>query len=66
MWFLEAGFGRVDDPNPPPFADLAEAQRWITAGWRSILEERCRERSIYPLSVKVRFRARCSPLRPPV
>ena len=29
-WFLEAGFGRVDDPNPPTFADLNEAQGWIT------------------------------------
>lgn len=29
MWFLEAGFGRVDDPCPPMFADLNEAQNWI-------------------------------------
>ena len=29
MWFLEAGFGRVDDPDPPKFADLDEAQAWI-------------------------------------
>jgi hypothetical protein len=29
QWFLEAGFGRVDDPNPPIFADLDEAQGWI-------------------------------------
>lgn len=29
-WFLEAGFGRVDDTNPPIFADLDEAQSWIT------------------------------------
>ena len=28
-WFLEAGFGRVDDPDPPTFADLNEAQGWI-------------------------------------
>ena len=28
-WFLEAGFGRVDHPNPPKFADLDEAQDWI-------------------------------------
>jgi len=28
-WFLEAGFGRVDDPNAPTFADLDEAQAWI-------------------------------------
>lgn len=28
-WFLEAGFGRVDDPNAPLFADLDEAQGWI-------------------------------------
>ena len=29
-WFLEAGFGRVDDPHAPTFADLSEAQAWIT------------------------------------
>ncbi|WP_348270972.1 hypothetical protein [Methylobacterium sp. ARG-1] len=29
MWFLEAGFGRVNDPCPPMFADLDEAQGWI-------------------------------------
>lgn len=29
-WFLEAGFGRVDDPSPPTFGDLDEAQGWIT------------------------------------
>ncbi len=28
-WFLEAGFGRVDYPDPPTFADLDEAQAWI-------------------------------------
>lgn len=28
-WFLEAGFGRVDHPNPPTFVDLEEAQSWI-------------------------------------
>ncbi|MBX9934884.1 MAG: hypothetical protein K2Y56_25820 [Methylobacterium sp.] len=28
-WFLEAGFGRIDDPNAPTFADLDEAQSWI-------------------------------------
>jgi hypothetical protein len=28
-WFLEAGFGRVDDPKQPTFADLDEAQGWI-------------------------------------
>ncbi|WFT82998.1 MULTISPECIES: hypothetical protein [unclassified Methylobacterium] len=28
-WFLETGFGPVDDPNPPKFADLDEAQAWI-------------------------------------
>jgi len=28
-WFLEAGFGRVDDPDPRTFADLNEAQAWI-------------------------------------
>ncbi|UYW34497.1 hypothetical protein [Methylorubrum extorquens] len=29
MWFLEAGFGRVDHPNPPTFSDLDEALSWI-------------------------------------
>jgi hypothetical protein len=29
MWFLEAGFGPVDHPDPPTFADLDEAQDWI-------------------------------------
>ena len=28
-WFLEAGFGRVDHPDPPKFADLDGAQAWI-------------------------------------
>ncbi|GJE14549.1 hypothetical protein [Methylobacterium longum] len=28
-WFLEAGFGRVDDLNAPLFADVDEAQGWI-------------------------------------
>jgi hypothetical protein len=28
-WFLEVGFGRVDDPRQPKFADLEEAQAWI-------------------------------------
>ena len=28
-WFLEAGFGRVDHPNPPTFVDLDNAQSWI-------------------------------------
>ncbi|KQP85377.1 MULTISPECIES: hypothetical protein [unclassified Methylobacterium] len=28
-WFLEAGFGRVEDPHAPIFADLREAQAWI-------------------------------------
>ncbi|KQQ18783.1 hypothetical protein ASF56_22140 [Methylobacterium sp. Leaf122] len=30
MWFLEAGFGRVDHPDPPTFADLDAAQDWIS------------------------------------
>ena len=29
MWFLEAGFGRVDTATPPTFADLDAAQSWI-------------------------------------
>jgi hypothetical protein len=28
-WFLEAGFGRVDHPDPPTFIDLDEAQDWV-------------------------------------
>ena len=28
-WFLEAGFGRLDGPNHPTFADPQEAQTWI-------------------------------------
>lgn len=28
-WFLEAGFGRVDDLSSPLFAHLDEAQAWI-------------------------------------
>ncbi|KQP50830.1 hypothetical protein ASG40_12960 [Methylobacterium sp. Leaf399] len=28
-WSLEAGFGRVGDPNPPTFESLDEAQAWI-------------------------------------
>ncbi|KMO10585.1 hypothetical protein [Methylobacterium platani] len=28
-WFLEAGFGRVDDQSQPKFVDLTEAQAWI-------------------------------------
>jgi hypothetical protein len=29
MWFLEAGFGRLDHPDPPKFGDLDGAQAWI-------------------------------------
>lgn len=29
MWFLEAGFGPVDDACPPVFPDLDTAQTWI-------------------------------------
>ncbi|MGU3537423.1 hypothetical protein [Methylobacterium sp. A54F] len=28
-WYLEAGFGRLDDRNPPLFVDLDSAQAWI-------------------------------------
>ncbi|OHV17564.1 hypothetical protein BK022_04800 [Methylorubrum extorquens] len=28
-WFLESGFGPVDHPDPPTFADLDDAQSWI-------------------------------------
>jgi hypothetical protein len=28
-WFLEAGFGRLDGPDHPTFADLDAAQDWI-------------------------------------
>jgi hypothetical protein len=30
-WFLEAGFGRVDDYRAPIFTDLEEAKDWIEA-----------------------------------
>ncbi|MGH1574914.1 hypothetical protein ACRAWG_35085 [Methylobacterium sp. P31] len=29
MWFLEAGFGPVDDPCLPTFVSLDTAQTWI-------------------------------------
>lgn len=29
QWNLEAGFGLLDCPTPPTFADLEEAQAWI-------------------------------------
>ncbi len=29
-WFLEAGFGRLDGPKNLTFADLDEAQQWIS------------------------------------
>ncbi len=28
-WYLEAGFGRLDGPSHPVFADLEAAQEWI-------------------------------------
>ena len=28
-WCLEAGFGPIDDPRPPTFADVDEAKAWI-------------------------------------
>jgi hypothetical protein len=28
-WFLEAGFGDLDDPHRPLFPDLESAQSWI-------------------------------------
>jgi hypothetical protein len=28
-WFFEAGFGRLDSPNRPIFADLRATQAWI-------------------------------------
>ena len=30
QWYLEAGFGRLDGPDHPTFADLDEAQHWIS------------------------------------
>jgi len=30
-WFLETGFGPLDTPEPPIFADLDEAEGWIAA-----------------------------------
>ncbi len=29
QWYLEAGFGRLDENTPPTFADLETAQAWI-------------------------------------
>lgn len=29
QWFLEHGFGRLNKPSLPVFADLDAAQRWI-------------------------------------
>jgi hypothetical protein len=29
-WFLEAGFGRLDGPDRPTFANLDVAQDWIS------------------------------------
>ena len=29
MWFLEVGFGPVEDLRQPTFADLDKAQHWI-------------------------------------
>jgi hypothetical protein len=40
-WHLEAGFGPVDYPTPPFFADLEEAQVWIAnrlSTHRSLME----------------------------
>ncbi len=28
-WYLEAGFGRLEEPKPPTFVDLDAAQDWI-------------------------------------
>lgn len=33
-WFLEAGFGPVDDMHPPLFDNLDKAQAWIAARLR--------------------------------
>ena len=30
QWFVEAGFGRLDGPDHPTFADLDMAQDWIS------------------------------------
>ncbi len=29
-WFLETGYGRLDGPDHPTFADLDAAQEWIS------------------------------------
>ncbi len=29
-WYLEAGFGRLDEPDQPTFANLDAAQIWIS------------------------------------
>ncbi len=43
-WFLEAGFGRLDGPNHPTFADLDAAQEWISQR-ASALDEGPRSRA---------------------
>jgi hypothetical protein len=30
QWYLEAGFGRLDGTNHPPFSNLDLAQAWIS------------------------------------
>ena len=30
QWFLEHGFGKLDGPDQPTFADLQSAQEWIS------------------------------------
>ncbi|WP_334161225.1 hypothetical protein [Phenylobacterium sp.] len=30
-WFLEKGFGPLETPAPPVFADLGEAEAWMNA-----------------------------------
>ena len=29
-WYLETGFGRLEGPNHPTFADLDAAQEWLS------------------------------------
>jgi hypothetical protein len=29
-WYLEAGFGRLEEPSKPTFRDLGTAKKWIT------------------------------------
>lgn len=37
-WFLEVGFGSLDGPDHPVFADLTEARDWLSVRLCSVLQ----------------------------